>query len=109
MKKIKIIATSTGMALLPLAVFAQVAPGQALINLVYTIASWLFALLIAVGVVFLILAGFQFILARGDESKLSSARSMLLWSLVGIGVGALAWFFKDTVLSLLSGLIPQNP
>jgi len=79
-------------------------PGTALVNLLFTIASWLFAVLLAVGVIFLILAGFQFIFARGDESKLATARSMLLWSLIGIAVGALAWFFKDTVLSLLAGL-----
>lgn len=79
---------------------------QALIGLLNTLATWLFGILIAVGVIFLILAGFQFILARGDDSKLGAARSMLLWSLVGIAVGALAWFFKDTVLGLLAPFIP---
>ena len=103
MKKIKIIITSAGVGFLPLACLAA-GPGDALIGLLDTVASWLFAVLLGVGVIFLILAGFQFIFARGEESKLSTARSMLLWSLIGIAVGALAWFFKDTVLSLLSGL-----
>lgn len=113
MKKVKTIAISVGMSVFPLAAFAQqVAPGQQIIDLVGVLASWLLALLVAVGVLFLVLAGFQMVLARGDETKLAAARSMILWSLIGIAVGGLGWFLKDTVISLLGGLFgpPQvNP
>lgn len=112
MKKIKIIITSAGMTFLPIVAFAAGInanncnnPGGGLLCLVDTIAGWLAALLLGVGVVFLILSGFYFIFARGDEGKLGTARSMLLWSIVGIGVGLLAKYFVGTLISLLGNMV----
>lgn len=100
MKKIKIFITSGGMALLPLAVLAQANPGQQIINMVQQVAKFAMVLLIGIGVLFLVLAGFQFVLARGDESKLSTARAMLLWSVIGIAVGALGPMLVNWAISL---------
>ncbi len=41
----------------------------------------------AVGVViFIIYAGFMFVVAQGNEAKITAAKSRLLWALVGAGI-----------------------
>ncbi len=75
----------------PLVASAQA--GQVFLDIIRSITDLAMNLLIGVGVLFLVLAGFMFLFARGDESKLSQARTMLLWSVIGIAVGALAPVF----------------
>ncbi|MCX6765141.1 MAG: hypothetical protein NT148_01225, partial [Candidatus Nealsonbacteria bacterium] len=58
-------------------------------------------ILVLIGILFLVLAGFQFVFARGDESKLSTARGMILWSLIGIAVGALGPILVDYAAGLI--------
>jgi hypothetical protein len=107
MKKIKLItcAVTISTMVLPLialaAEAAAVAPGQGFIDILNNITMLAMNVLIGVGVLFLVLSGFMFILARGDESKLSTARSMLLWSVIGIAVGALAPVFLNLATSVI--------
>lgn len=48
------------------------------------IVNWLFAILLIVAVIFLIVAAFYFVTAMGDDAKVSKARMMVLWALVGV-------------------------
>lgn len=90
-------------AFFPTFALAQGAAGGKLLDIIGRLSGYAMQVLIGVGLLFLVLAGFQFILARGDESKLASARSMLIWSIIGIMVGALAPFLLDMAQSLFSG------
>jgi len=86
----------------PILVMAQAAnPGQTFLNTLQNITKLAMNVLIGVGVLFLVLAGFYFVFARGDESKLGTARSMLLWSVIGIAVGVLAPVFIDLATSFV--------
>jgi len=73
---------------------------QKIIDAVISVTKFAMNALLAVGALFLVLSGFMFILARGEEAKLASARSMLLWSILGIAIGALAPVFWDIAVSV---------
>lgn len=54
------------------------------------ISNWLFAILLIVAAIFLIVAGYFFVTARGDTDKVTTARQFVLWALIGVLVGFLA-------------------
>lgn len=52
---------------------------------------------IYLGVFFIVLSGFKFVMARGNTTKLGEAKSMLLWTLIGLGVVLAAKFFAAVI------------
>jgi len=52
-------------------------------------------------VIFIVLSGFNFITAQGDEAKINRAKSMLLWALIGLGIAAGAKILKDIIEGLV--------
>ncbi|MBI2642611.1 MAG: hypothetical protein HYW97_02090 [Candidatus Wildermuthbacteria bacterium] len=63
--------------------------GQVL-TVIETIATWVFAIFLAVSVIFLVVGAFQFVTARGDPAQVNRAREILLYSMIGIGLAFLA-------------------
>lgn len=63
---------------------------------------------IPVASVFIIGAGFQFLGAQGNEAKLKSAKSALLWSFIGFGVLLGAWLFATAFLGTLTSITGGN-
>ena len=47
-------------------------------------ACWLIGIVLAVMVIFLVIAGVRYFLARGNETKVADATKNLTWTLVGI-------------------------
>lgn len=92
MKKFVSSIVSTSLVVLPTIGMAQgaSAPTVDVMQALDDITNWLFAILLITAVIFLIVAGFYFITAQGDPDKVSKARNMVLWSLVGVAVGVLA-------------------
>lgn len=107
MKKFILTVVSTSLAVLPTIGMAQQqqggAPSVNVIEALESVTNWLFAILLIVAVIFLIIAGFYFIFAQGDPDKVSKARSMVLWSLVGVAVAVLARGLVILVSQALSG------
>ena len=107
--KRKIIATLSLFSLLGLVlpVAAQVEPPapvttiEGLIGVIDTAATWLMGILLAIGVIMLLLAGFTWMTAAGDEEKTGKARKMLIWGLVGIAIGLVA----KGLISLVAQLV----
>jgi len=62
-----------------------------LIDLIILIARWMFGILMAVGLLYLIYAAFRYLLAQGDDDKITEARKALTWSIIAIVIGFLAW------------------
>lgn len=48
-------------------------------------------------------AGVKYLLAKGDPSKVSDANKMLIWGVVGAGVGILAYSAMSLVSYLVCG------
>ena len=87
----------------PALAFAQGAAGSKFLDIIDRLSGYAMEVLLGVGLLFLVIAGFKFVFARGDESKLASARSMLIWSIIGIMVGALAPSLLDMAQNLFQG------
>ena len=64
-------------------------PGE-LITLIDTIGNWFFTALLAIAVIFLVMAGFFFITAGGNPENVNKARQMLINALIGVAVGLAA-------------------
>lgn len=77
--------------------------GQDLLQLVFTIANWIFAAFLAVSIIFVILAAFDFILAQGNEDTIKGARQKLMYAAIGIGIAMLANSFPEIVKSIIIG------
>ena len=105
MKKFVFTVISTSLAVMPAVGLAQpaVAPSVPVMGALQDITNWAFAILLAIAVIFLIIAGFQFIFAQGDPDKVKTARMMVLWSLVGVLVAILARGLVELVRQALKG------
>lgn len=78
-----------------------------LMTLITTILSSIVMPIASVAVVvWIVWAGFQFVLAQGNEKKITDAKQNLLWSLVGAGIllgaAAISAVVETTVKALMS-------
>ncbi len=69
---------------------AQINSVQSVLNIVCVVFSWLFYFLVALTVIFIVLAAFKYLFAGGDAEKVKAAGSMLLYAAVAVGVALLA-------------------
>ena len=61
-----------------------------LLNTLYGISDWIFVVLIALAVLFVIMGAFQMITAAGSPEKVSSGRQYILYAAIGLAVALLA-------------------
>lgn len=89
--------TATALAL-PVVSSAQNLPAAAspqgtgvdpIIAILNTVGNWMFGILIAVAAIYILLAAFKFMTAKGDSKAIGEARQALTYSLVAVAVGAL--------------------
>jgi len=59
---------------------------QDLLDTLDLITDWIFAIAMTIGLIFLIMAAFQFVTGGGDPTKMSEARQKLLYAFIGIAV-----------------------
>ena len=64
--------------------------GTAVIDLIINITNWMFVGFMLLAVIFLVLAGLQFITSQGDPTNVSKAKWKIFWAVIGIGVALLA-------------------
>jgi len=64
---------------------------------------WFQAILFIVAIIFILIAAFYFVTAGGNSDKISTAKTMIIWAAVGIGIALLAYAVKPIVLQLLGG------
>ena len=74
---------------------------QGFVSLVVSITDWIFAFFLLFAVVFIVLAGFQFVTAGGDPSAVAQARTKLLWAAVGIGIALLSRGVPNVVQDII--------
>ncbi len=73
-----------------------------LVDLVFLVA-------VPIIVVFIIYGGFLFVMAGGNEAKVTKARTVLLWTLIGAGVLLGAKAIEIAVQATICSLDPANP
>ncbi len=110
-KKIAIVVASAMLMSLPLLSFAQLDDTQlgtpairdtlGIVEIINIIFNVIWPLFIAFAILMFILSGFQFLVAQGDPAKIATARGFVLWGIVGVAVGVLAFSIPFIVKNTL--------
>ena len=74
---------------------------QKILDLVGIIGNWVFVIFLAMSLIFIVLAAFQFVTGGGQPEQISAARQKLIYAVVGIGIALLAGGFDDILRSIL--------
>ena len=90
----------------PIAVLAQGPahlPEHAdLLDMIAQIANYLFWILLAISIVFIVYAGLLFVTASGNAEQVEKARGIILYAIIGIIVAILAYAIRGFLLGLVS-------
>jgi len=73
-----------------------------LLDLLSTVADYLFVILLLVAVVMIVWSGFEFVTAAGSTDKVNAARTKIVWALVGIAIALAAKGLVRLVAAILS-------
>lgn len=65
------------------------------------ITNWIAGLAAIVAVLMVVIGGFQYMIAGGNEAKTKSAINTIKWALIGLVIILLSWSLLKTVLTLL--------
>jgi len=75
--------------------------GSELLDRIALIGNWVFAIFLALSIIYIILAAFQFVTGGGNPEQVSAARQKLIYAAVGIAIALLAAGFDDILRSIL--------
>lgn len=84
---------------------APITDKTGLINLFCSIINWFIIILLAISVIMVLVAAYNYVTAQEDTEKTSKARRTLTYAAVGIAVVLIAYGFPQ----LVSSLFPNNP
>jgi len=65
-------------------------------------------LAIPIIILFLVYAGFKFVVARGNSTKLQEARNNLFYTIIGIGLFLGAWTLASVLVGTINTLQPNS-
>lgn len=74
---------------------------EGVIGVINTIARWMYGILMALGVVFVLYSAFLFLTSGGNQEKVGNARRALIYAVVALVIGVLAWGAVSLVENLL--------
>jgi hypothetical protein len=63
---------------------------QQIVDLMCSVFAWMFYGLIALSLIMIVLAGFNYVTAGDNSEKVSKATKMILYAAIGVGVALLA-------------------
>jgi len=72
-----------------------------IVELVETLVNWFFWILMAVAVFMLLFAAFNWLTSAGNEEKVTSARKMLIWAIVGIIIALISKGLIEVIKNLV--------
>ncbi|MCK4520867.1 hypothetical protein KAT95_03350 [Candidatus Parcubacteria bacterium] len=106
MKKIISVLILASLLVLPLGILAYTEPTLPSTELdaaLENITNFLFWLLMAVAIIFLIVAGITFVTAQGDPEKVKKARDYVLYALIGVVIGVMAKGLTTFLSKIIQG------
>lgn len=74
---------------------------SAIITLIENITKYIFYGVMAIAVLFIIISAFYFLTAAGNPDKVTTARQMLIYALIGVAVALLAYALPFIVKGIL--------
>ncbi len=60
------------------------------IGLIVTVAQWMFGMLMALSIVFILYSAFMYIIAQGNPERIDTAKRILIYAIVGLVVAVVA-------------------
>jgi heme/copper-type cytochrome/quinol oxidase subunit 2 len=84
---------------------SPVTDASSLVALLCNVIYWMVFILLAVAVIMIVMAAFQYVTAGDDTEKTSKARKTLTYAAIGIAVALMAYGFPQIV----STVFPSNP
>ncbi len=75
---------------------------EGVVNILNYIRDFLYTAFTSLAIIFVILAAFSFLTARGDEKKITQAKKEVFYAVVAIVIAILAWSLTDLIQFLLS-------
>ncbi|MCH7828696.1 hypothetical protein IH982_02385 [Patescibacteria group bacterium] len=74
----------------------------AVLQIIQRVGEWVFAIFLAISIIFLVWGAFEFVTGEGNPEKVSSAKRRLLYAIIGIGLALLANGVDDVLRSILT-------
>jgi len=71
-------------------------------NFIQSVLNIIIKVGVPISAVFIIWAGFQFLTAQGDVTKLTAAKKSLVWAVVGMGVLLGSWLIATAIQGTIS-------
>ena len=76
--------------------------GEGILARIQIIANWIFAIFLALSVIYIVLAAFQFVTGGGDPAQVSGARQKLIYAMIGIAIALIAAGFPAILRSIVA-------
>lgn len=108
MRKIILTSILASLLVVPILVSAATVPPQTTLPdksvdvILESVANWLFSILLIISAIIIVIAGIMFVSSGGDPEKVSSARNLILYAVIGIIVAALAKGLVAIVKSMVA-------
>jgi len=106
MKKLILLGLALPLLMMPIVALAEVPQvgldAQGIIDLIISITEWFAIIVFALAVIFVLYAAFLFITAGGADEQIKTAKSVLLYGVIGIIVALLAYGVVPLIESFLS-------
>jgi len=77
----------------------ETSAGQVIVN----VMNWLLGMLGIIAIIMFVVAGFQYLLAGGDEKGTESAKGNIKYAIIGVAVALLGYVVVYTVQQLATG------
>jgi hypothetical protein len=77
------------------------------VDVLLTVVKWIYTILFIVAVLFILLAAFNFITSKGDQTKVGKAKGQLLYAVIGIAVGLLSYGVVTLLRNSLQSRLTQ--
>jgi len=97
-KKLVILFSSMVLLTLPVVMLADINPGPApnsqnlsVTQIVNIVLNFIWPIFVGFAVIMFLVAGFLFLTAQGDPGKVGAARQAILWGIIGVVVGVIAF------------------
>jgi peptidoglycan biosynthesis protein MviN/MurJ (putative lipid II flippase) len=106
MKKSLYTLGAVALSFTPALAFAQSTPDAQRANLFSKLTGWInsaIALLFAVATLVFLFGVIQYVIAGGDEKKGATARSYMLYGIIGLAVMAAAWGLVNLLVDTFAG------
>jgi len=107
-KKLAVVLSAAVLLAMPAIMLADINPGTApnaqslnVTQIINIVLNFLWPIFVGFAVIMFLVAGFYFMTAQGDPGKIANARSFVLWAIVGVVVGVLAFSIPFIIRSTL--------